>query len=268
MPEAGASHIHSRTFRMNDITAALDTAIQAAREAGALLKSKFGEVPDVNEFHAHDIKLALDVESQELITRRLLGRFPDHAIYGEEGIAGDQSSEWQWIVDPIDGTVNYFYGVPHYCISIALRSAGEIQLGVIYDPSRDELWQTVKGGESLMNGRVIRVSGRTQLSDAIVSIGFSKSKATINAGLQLLPKYVERVRKCRLMGSAALDLAYVASGRFDAYIEQSVSLWDVAAGKLLVENAGGIFEMTPRTDNPDKISVRAWNGKIQLLPHE
>ncbi len=259
---------------MTDLSAALETAIHAAREAGALLTQEFGRVPDVNEFHAHDIKLALDVESQDLITKRLLGRFPDHALYGEEGIAGNQDSEWQWIVDPIDGTVNYFYGLPHYCISIALRRQpdgkrdGEIVLGVIYDPSRDELWETVKGGETLLNGKAIRVSERSELSDAIVSIGFAKSKATINAGLQLLPKYVERVRKCRMMGSAALDLAYVATGRLDAYIEQSVSLWDVAAGKLLVENAGGSFEMTPRTDHPDKISVRAWNGKIQLLANE
>ena len=259
---------------MTDISAALETAIHAAREAGVLLKREFGRPPEVNETLAHDIKLALDVESQDLITRRLLGRFPDHALYGEEGIAGNEHSEWQWIVDPIDGTVNYFYGLPHYCISIALRrqtgdeSGGEMQLGVIFDPQRDELWQTVRGGESLLNGRAIRVSERTEHSDAIVSIGFSKSKATINAGLQLLPKYVERVRKCRMMGSAALDLAYVATGRLDAYIEQSVSLWDVAAGKLLVENAGGVFEMTPRADNADKISVRAWNGKIQLLPNE
>ena len=257
---------------MTDISAALETAIHAAREAGVLLKREFGRPPEVNETLAHDIKLALDVESQDLITRRLLGRFPDHALYGEEGIAGNEHSEWQWIVDPIDGTVNYFYGLPHYCISIALRRKAadrdEMQLGVIFDPQRDELWQTVRGGESLLNGRAIRVSERTELSDAIVSIGFSKSKATINAGLQLLPKYVERVRKCRMMGSAALDLAYVATGRLDAYIEQSVSLWDVAAGKLLVENAGGVFEMTPRADNADKISVRAWNGKIQLLPNE
>jgi myo-inositol-1(or 4)-monophosphatase len=158
--------------------------------------------------------------------------------------------------------------VPHYCISIALRRGEEMQLGIVYDPSRDELWQTVKGGPSLLNGRTIHVSNRTDLADAIVSIGFSKSKATINAGLQLLPKYVERVRKCRLMGSAALDLAYVAAGRLDAYIEQSVSLWDVAAGKMLVENAGGSIEMTPRADNPDKLSVRAWNGKLELLAHE
>ena len=253
---------------MSDLTAALEIAIVSAREAGVLLIKEFGRPPVVNELHAHDIKLALDVEAQDLITRRLLGRFPDHTLYGEEGIAGNQSSEWQWIVDPIDGTVNYFYGLPHYCISIALRRGDEMQLGVIYDPSRDELWQTVKGGPSLLNGQAIRVSERLELADSVVSIGFSKSKATINAGLKLLPKYVERVRKCRLMGSAALDLAYVATGRLDAYIEQSVSLWDVAAGMMLVENAGGRFEMTARTDTPDKISVRAWNGKIQLLPQE
>ncbi len=254
---------------MSDIlSTALVTAIVAAREAGVLLREQFGRPPEVNEMLAHDIKLALDVQTQDLIALKLLTAFPDHALYGEEGIAGNQDSEWQWIVDPIDGTVNYFYGIPHYCISIALRRGDDIQLGVIYDPQRDELWQTIKGGATLLNDRPVRVSDRDQLSDAVVSIGFSKTKTTINAGLQLLPRYIASVRKCRLMGSAALDLAYVACGRFDAYVEQSVSLWDVAAGKLLLENAGGSFEMTERTDTPDKISVRAWNGKIQLLPQE
>ena len=253
---------------MTDLSNELDVAVAAAREAGSLLRSHFGEPPEVNELHAHDIKLALDVRAQDLITSRLLAAFPDHALYGEEGIAGNQDSEWQWIVDPLDGTVNYYYGLPHYCVSIALRRGKEIQLGVIYDPQRDELWQSTLGGDSKMNGKTIRVSDRAALSEAVVSIGFSKSKATINAGLSLLPKYVERVRKCRLMGSAALDLAYVASGRFDAYIEQSVSLWDVAAGKIILENAGGRFEMTTRADFPDKVSVRAWNGKIELLPAE
>ena len=118
----------------------LAAANAAARSAGALLRQHFGAPLDVNEFHAHDIKLELDVRAQELITAALLGQFPDHAIFGEEGIAGNQASEYQWIVDPIDGTVNYFYGIPHYCISIALRRGEEIQLGVIYDPARDELW--------------------------------------------------------------------------------------------------------------------------------
>lgn len=242
----------------------LDTAVSAARAAGELLRKHFGKDLDVSAFEAHDIKLDLDVRSQELITSMLLERFPDHAIYGEEGVAGNQSSEYQWIVDPIDGTVNFFYSIPHFCISIALRRGNEIQLGVIYDPMRDELWQVALGEKPTLNGQPIQVSPRTKLSDAVLSVGFSKTQATITAGVPLLEKYVKRARKCRLMGSAALDLAYVACGRLDAYIEQSVSLWDVAAGKILVESAGGQYEMTSREDNPDKVSVRAWNGKIDL----
>lgn len=242
----------------------LEVAISAARAAGDLLRANFGTTLAVNEFAAHDIKLDLDVRSQELITQQLLASFPDHAIYGEEGIAGNQESPFQWIVDPIDGTVNFFYGIPHFCISIALREQGEIILGVIYDPMRDELWQVERGGPATLNGKEIQVSSRDQLKDAVLSIGFAKSKTTIAAGLPTLEYFVGRARKCRMMGSAALDLAYVSCGRLDAYIESSVSLWDVAAGKLLVEAAGGKFEMAPRSDNPDKISVRASSGRIDL----
>ncbi len=242
----------------------LQAAVDAAKAAGELLRQNFGGALDVNEFAAHDIKLELDVRAQDLITRTLLERFPDHAIYGEEGIAGNQASDFQWIVDPIDGTVNFFYAIPHYCVSIALRERGEIIAGVIYDPSRDELWQAATDTPATLNGKPIAVSTRTQLSDAVMSVGFSKTKTTIAAGLPLLEKYVKRARKCRVMGSAALDLAYVACGRFDAYIEQSVSLWDVAAGKILVESAGGKFEMTPREDTPEKISVVASSGRIDL----
>src|SRR3954469_14971084 len=140
----------------------LETAVSAARAAGDLLRANFGTTLAVNEFAAHDIKLDLDVRSQELITQMLLQRFSDHAIYGEEGIAGNQQSEFQWIVDPIDGTVNFFYGVPHFCISIALRQREEIIVGVIYDPMRDELWQVERGGKPTLNGREIHVSTRTQ----------------------------------------------------------------------------------------------------------
>jgi myo-inositol-1(or 4)-monophosphatase len=242
----------------------LEAAVAAAQAAGALLREHFGNALEVNEFSAHDIKLDLDVRAQDLITEQLLGKYPDHAIYGEEGIAGNQGSEFQWVVDPIDGTVNFFYGIPHFCISIALRERGEIILGVIYDPARDELWQVEQGGPATLNGQTIQVSTRDQLSDAVLSIGFAKSKTTIAAGLPVLEYFVGRARKCRLMGSAALDLAYVACGRLDAYIESSVSLWDVAAGKLLVEAAGGKFEMHPREDNPDKIAVRASSGRLDL----
>jgi myo-inositol-1(or 4)-monophosphatase len=246
------------------MTSHLDTALSAARGAGELLRANFGTPLDVNEFAAHDIKLDLDVRAQTLITEILLRAFPDHAIFGEEGIAGNQASEWQWIVDPIDGTVNYFYAIPHFCISIALRRGDDVQVGVIYDPMRDEMWAVERGGKAPLNGTPIAVSQRTRLSDAVLSVGFSKTKTTIAAGIPLLEKYVMKARKCRLMGSAALDLAYVACGRLDAYIEQSVSLWDVAAGMILVESAGGKFKMTPREDMPEKISVVASNGRIDL----
>src|SRR3978361_270415 len=154
----------------------LQTAVDAARAAGELLRSNFGQPLDVSAFEAHDIKLDLDVRSQELITERLLSAFPGHAIYGEEGIAGNQESEFQWIVDPIDGTVNYFYSIPHFCISSALRTKGEIVVGVIYDPMRDELWEVSAGGAPLLNGQPMHVSERSRLSDAMVSVGMSKGQ--------------------------------------------------------------------------------------------
>ena len=242
----------------------LETAIEAAQQAGQLLRENFGGPLHVNALEAHDIKLELDVRSQDLITRLLLDRYPDHAIYGEEGLAGNQASPMHWIVDPIDGTVNYFYSIPHFCISIALREQGEIILGVILDPMRNELWTVRKGEAPLLNGRPCAVSSRAKLADAILSVGLSKTQTTIETGMPVFEKLVRRARKCRLMGSAALDMAYVACGRLDAYIEQSVSLWDIAAGKILVESAGGHVEMTERADLPDKFSVMATNGTLDL----
>jgi myo-inositol-1(or 4)-monophosphatase len=242
----------------------LDLAIAAARAAGALIRSNFGTPLNVNALEAHDIKLELDVQSQALITGMVLKEFPDHAIYGEEGLAGNQESAFHWIIDPIDGTVNFFYGIPHFCVSIALREAGTIILGVIYDPMREELWQVRKGGPALLNGKPIAVSKRSEISEAMLSVGFSKTKTTIASGLPLFQDLVYRARKCRLMGSAALDMAYVASGRLDGYIEQSVSLWDIAAGIVLVEAAGGSVKIEPRPDFPDKFSVVATNGLMPL----
>jgi myo-inositol-1(or 4)-monophosphatase len=242
----------------------LEVAIAAARAAGELLRQNFGQPLRVNASEAHDIKLEIDVQSQTLITDVLLKEFPRHALYGEEGIVGDQSAEHQWVVDPIDGTVNYFYGIPHFCISIALRYQGEIIVGVIYDPMRDELWSGEKGEAPTLNGKPFRVSERADVSEAVVSVGLSKTGVTIAAGLPLLQDLVHRARKCRLMGSAALDMAYVACGRFDAYIEQGISLWDIAAGWLLIETAGGSVEMKPRADMKDKYSVIATNGVLNL----
>ncbi|HEV3409115.1 MAG TPA: inositol monophosphatase family protein [Chthoniobacterales bacterium] len=242
----------------------LETAIRAARAAGQLLRENFHQPLRVNEVAAHDIKLEIDVRTQQLITELLLQDFPQHALYGEEGIVGDQTAEYQWIVDPLDGTVNYYYGIPHFCTSIALRRGDEIIVGVIYDPVREELWAGRSDETPTLNGRAFRVSPRTKLAEAILSVGLSKTDATASDALPVLQQMVHRARKCRLLGSAALDMAYVACGRLDAFIEPGVSLWDIAAGKVLVEGAGGRVELRPRADMKNKYGVIASNGLLDL----
>ncbi len=245
-------------------SAELSVAIDAARAAGALLRENYEGDLLVDEMKRHDIKLNLDVKCQDLIEELILAKFPDHAIYGEEGLAGNQESPNQWIVDPIDGTVNFFYGIPHFCVSIAMRSEGKLQIGCIYDPMMDELYAVDREGAATRNGKPIAVSNRSEMADAVMTIGFSKTEEAIDAGLQRYKEIAYRVRKTRMMGSAALALAYIACGRLDAYIEEQISLWDIAAGQLLVERAGGTIELADSTSQPDKMGIVASNGKLPL----
>src|SRR5437764_11134689 len=196
----------------------LEIAENVAREAGKLLRDNFRQHKQINAIAAHDLRLYIHVQTQRLITNLLLNEFPGHAIYGEEGIAGDQSTEHQWVLDPLDGTVNYFYGIPHFCVSIALRLRNEIMVGVIYDPIRDEMWSGQKGEIPKLNCRPFHVSDRADLSEAVISVGLSKTSEMIDSNFPLLQQMIHHVRKCRVLGSAALDMAYVACGRFDAYI--------------------------------------------------
>src|ERR1700682_3835579 len=182
----------------------LDAAEKAARSAGQLLCDNFRRVQRVNAAEAHDIKLQIDVETQQLITDLLLKQFPEHALYGEEGVVGDQASDYQWVVDPLDGTVNYFYRIPHFCVSIALRFKGEIIVGVIYDPMREELWTGQKGESPRLNGHNFRVSERADLAEAVISVGLSKTGIMIESNIPLLQQMLHRARKCRIMGSAGL----------------------------------------------------------------
>ncbi len=242
----------------------LETAVHAAHEAGKLLRANFNEVKEVDEALHHDLKLALDKESQELITEIILQNFTDHAIYGEEGLAGDQSSAHQWIVDPIDGTVNFFYGIPHFCISIAKRVNEELVLGVIYDPMVDELWTIEKGGQPLLNGKPVAVSPREKLEESILFVGCGKDEHALSTGLERFRKGSLKARKMRMMGSAALGMAYIACGRLDAYVESRISLWDIAAGVLMIEATGGKVDLKPHPEKDDVYSIVATNGKIPI----
>jgi myo-inositol-1(or 4)-monophosphatase len=242
----------------------LALASLAALTAGQLLRQHFGSDPVVDEASHHDIKLALDKESQELITQILLGARPGDALYGEEGLAGNPDSPRQWIVDPIDGTVNFFYGIPHFCVSIALRVAGEITVGVIHDPMVGETWTVAKGGPALLNGRPIHASKRNSFDQSILFVGCGKDEEALRTGIERFHKASLRARKMRMMGSAALGMAYIACGRLDAYIESRISLWDIAAGQLLVETAGGKVVLTPVPNHPDAWSIVASNGHIPV----
>ncbi len=242
----------------------LELAIEASEAAAELLRENFGSELNVDAIEAHDIKLELDVRSQELITEKILKAFPDHAIYGEEGMAGNQESEFQWIVDPIDGTVNYFYGIPHFAISIALRRGEEMIAGVIHDPILREVWTVEEGGPARLDGREISVSARDDPAQAMVTVGFAKTKESLEKGMARFGEIARQVRKVRTLGSAALGLAYISCGRLDAYIEEQISLWDIAAGKMLVEQAGGIVRLTPHAEGGDKFSIVATNGKLEF----
>jgi myo-inositol-1(or 4)-monophosphatase len=265
----------------------LATAVQAARAAGKVMRANWHLPKRVKVMEAHDIKLELDVRCQKLIEKILRSAFPFIPLLGEEGDSGDVNAEYRWVVDPIDGTVNYFFGMPHAAVSIALQVrsdkwqvAGDkknirrrashpvtrhlshvTRLGVIYDPFTDELWTVVRGRPTRLNGRVVRVSRRARLDEAVIAMGFSKSRENLEKSLPHLNRLARRVKKIRIMGSAALELAYVASGRLDAYIERTINLWDVAAGALMVECSGGEFHTRPAPGG--KFRMCADNGRLR-----
>jgi myo-inositol-1(or 4)-monophosphatase len=247
----------------------LPIALDAATQAGLLIQRNFGSDLTVNEMQRHDIKLELDVRSQKLITEIILKNDPTHAILGEEegDIGGD--GEVEWIVDPIDGTVNYYFNIPHFCVSIAARNrqTKEMILGVIHDPMMNETWSVVKGEPPLLNGKPISVSPRETMAEAVVTVGFSKSKSALDAGFERYKRIAYDVRKTRMLGSAALALAYIACGRLDAYVEEQISLWDIAAGVMLVEAAGGKVSTSPSAVKPGTMFICASNGKLPIEPY-
>jgi myo-inositol-1(or 4)-monophosphatase len=246
----------------------LDTALEAATTAGRLLRRQFGTALVVNQATHHDIKLEVDEQAQAAITRVILADFHDHCILGEEGVTGSPEADVRWVVDPLDGTVNFFYGIPHYAVSIAAqqrtgKDTWETVAGVVYDPELDEMFAATKDAEPTLNGQPIRVSERADLGEAILSIGFFKSAETIRRSLADFSDLIQRVRKVRIQGAAALDVVYVACGRYDGYQEYGIKLWDIAAGQLILERAGGCTESRPVAE-PHTFDVRMWNGRLRF----
>ncbi|MDP7051518.1 MAG: inositol monophosphatase family protein [Verrucomicrobiota bacterium] len=250
----------------------LANAVEAARSAGAVMKRNLMEDKKINEATQRDIKLELDVRCQRRIESLLTRAHPEIAILGEEENSGDIESELRWVVDPIDGTVNFTYGIPHACVSIALQQRlakrngygedYETIIGAVLDPFTDELWTAIRGQVSKLNGRKINVNDGG-LRESLLSIGFAKDRKTLDYMMPYFAKLMPEIRKPRIMGSATLALTYVACGRFHGYIESKVRLWDIAAGGLIVECAGGEFWRLPRKKGVHTFAVIASNGKIR-----
>ena len=223
----------------------INVAVRAAREAGKIINraSLDLDLLRVTQKSARDFVTEVDRASEQAIIEILLKAFPQHGILGEEtGTAhGRADSDHQWIIDPLDGTTNFIHGMPVYAVSIALAHHGVVQHGVVYDPSRDELFTASRGGGAFLNNRRLRVSKRTRLDDALIGTGFPFRKGDdLDTYLEMFKKVAERCVGLRRPGAAAIDLAYVAAGRYDGFFEIGLKPWDVAAGSLLVTEAGGL----------------------------
>ena len=245
----------------------LNTAIQAARKAGDIAQINFDRIgsSDVrtkayNEFVTH-----VDEQAEKAIIDLIRSRYPDHSILGEEHGMQDNDSEFLWIIDPIDGTTNYIHGFPVYCVSIALKIKDRLEVAVIYDPSRQELFTAIRGMGSQLDGRKIRVSKHATLQGSLLGTGFPfrDQKDWLELYLDIFTDFTKIVGAIRRPGSAALDLAYVASGRYDGFWEFGLKPWDVAAGMLLIQEAGGIVQnIIPDTDPVESGSLFCGNPKI------
>jgi len=224
----------------------LNVAIKAARAAGAIINRAALDVESVriSQKQINDFVTEVDHASERAIIETLLTAYPGHGIVAEESGSehGAKDSEYVWIIDPLDGTTNFIHGFPVYCVSIALAVRGKVEQAVIYDPSRNDLFTATKGRGAFLNERRIRVSKRTQLKESLLSTGFPfRPGDNFKSYLNMMGDVMQRTAGLRRPGAAALDLAYVAAGYTEGFFETGLSIWDVAAGSLLVTEAGGLI---------------------------
>ena len=241
-----------------------------AREAGVLLMDYFRQHIKIEYKGEADLVTAADRKSEELILERIRGQFPTHDVMGEEGTRIETGSEYKWYVDPLDGTTNFAHGYPVFCVSLAVEHKGQRIAGVVYDPTRDEMFSAELGGGSRLNGAAIRVSATPSLSECLLATGFPSQKRHKNPNIYFYHQLSLRTHGVRRAGSAALDLCNVASGRFDGFWEFNLNPWDTAAGGLMVEEAGG--KVTDFSNGEFQIASRetvASNGLVHsALLHE
>ncbi|HEY4084242.1 MAG TPA: inositol monophosphatase family protein [Burkholderiaceae bacterium] len=246
----------------------LNVAIKAARAAGAIINraSMDLDILKVNTKSPNDFVTEVDQMAEEAIIETLLQAYPDHGILAEESgrAHGAKHSEFVWVIDPLDGTTNFIHGFPVYCVSIALTHRGVVQQAVVYDPTRNDLFYATKGRGAFLNDRRLRVSKRTRMSDALIGTGFPFRKGdNPKRYIKMFEEVMSQCAGLRRPGAAALDLCYVAAGYYDAFFETGLQPWDVAAGSLIITEAGGLIgNFTGESDFLHQREVVAGNPKI------
>jgi len=243
----------------------LEFVIDIVRRAGQLTREGYEQAHEIDRKSSEiDLVTEMDHAAEQLLVSAIRERYPDHAILSEEGHGVEQTSDYLWVVDPLDGTVNYAHGFPMFAVSVAVQKRGETVLGVIYEPLRDELFAAEKGAGATRNGEPIRVSDTDRLQDALLATGFPYDRATrSDNNVAEFSRLVTRVQGIRRGGAAALDMAYLATGRLDGYWEQHLFPWDWTAGALLVSEAGGII--TDFDGGPwslDTVKIVVTNGRL------
>jgi myo-inositol-1(or 4)-monophosphatase len=241
----------------------LEISAEIAREAGALLSKYFERRVGYELKGEHDLVTEADRASEQLVIERLRSHFPSHSIVAEEGGGHSGSSEFCWYVDPLDGTTNFAHGFPVYNVTLALEQSGVVVAGVIFDPERNEMFASERGSGAHLNNRRIRVSKVTRVEDALVATGFPSKKRHQDINVHFYYQLAMLTHGVRRAGAAAIDLAYVASGRLDAFWEFGLNPWDMAAGILLIEEAGG--RCSDMHGNPAKLRgphLLADNGAV------
>ena len=247
-----------------DLTTFKQTAIEAARKSAEILRSRFGNISRISKKAAAEIVTEADTESEKAIVSTIQAKFPNHAILGEEYGLISGTSEYKWFVDPLDGTVNFAHQIPIFSISIALAVRDTVVLGIILDPVNDELYAAVSGQGAQCNGQPIQVSSTRTIADSLLVTGFPYDVQEIFESVMVrYASCLKATQGMRRLGSAALDLCYVACGRFEGFWEQRLKPWDSAAGALLVAEAGG--RVTTFADRPytvEQPEILATNGLI------
>ncbi len=219
----------------NELFYIYKTAKKAARIAGRYLIKRFNNADaSITMSYKHDVKLDVDVQTENIIKSIIIKRYPDHGFVCEESGNTGGDKENKWVIDPLDGTVNFVKGIPHFCTSIAFKSNENYLVGVVYDPIRDEMFSAIKDSGSYLNDKPLKKNSVSSLSEAIVSGGFFKTKS-LDMGGRIFERISKHIKKIRFFGSAALDLCYLAAGRFNAYIQYSVNEWDIAAALLIAK---------------------------------